>query len=87
MRLVNLISQVVMRILFVFINIWTKNYLVSIIAVELLVYLGEYFTYRKIFGDLSTKKLLAFTVAANSVSLLLGLWMNDWLLFVLFSGG
>lgn len=86
-RLVNLISQVVMRVLFVFINIWTKNYLVSITTVELLVYLGEYITYRKIFGDISSKKLLALTVVANTVSLLLGLWMNDWLLFVMFSGG
>ena len=75
------------RLLFVFFYIWTKNYLVSITTVELLVYLGEYITYRKIFGDISSKKLLALTVVANTVSLLLGLWMNDWLLFVMFSGG
>lgn len=85
--LVNFVSQIVMRTLFVFIHVLINHYLISIIAVEFLVYLGEYLVYCKVFKDISIKRRLFFTIMANTVSLLLGLWMNDWLLFVMFAGG
>ena len=78
-RLTNLVSQILMRVLFVCIHLLLNNYYLSIIAVEILVYFGEYLAYCKIFREITIRKRLLFTIFANTVSLLLGMWMNDWL--------
>lgn len=70
---VNLITQVIMRILG-FIS--PLEYLLTLFILEVLVYISEYNIYRKIYKEISSRKVLVFTVIANSLSLVIGLIVN-----------
>ena len=87
-RRVNLISQILMRIVFVFLNaVLNLSYLTSVVVLEIAVYMLEYLVYRRLIKSFSAKKIFAYTIAANTVSLLLGMLMNDLFLLAKFTGG
>ena len=50
-------------------------YIVSIIILETIIYISEFITYRKskVMADESTRKILIYTIIANTLSLLVGL--------------
>ena len=73
--IVNLVSQILMHTLYIaFYSLIFWRYTVALILLELLVYAGEFLVYRfRIMGDQPTKKILLYTIIANSASLGLGL--------------
>lgn len=78
----NLVSQILMRVSFVVLyDLFYWNYYVALLVFEVLVYTGEFLFYRWRMRDVSWKKCLAYTVTANSVSLILGIYINRVLLF------
>ena len=87
-RRVNLISQILMRIVFVFLNaVLNLSYLISVVILEIAVYMLEYLVYRRWIKSFPAKKIVAYTITANTVSLLLGMLMNDLFLLAKFTGG
>jgi len=68
--LANLSTQIAMYLLYAALPF---TYLIETIILEVLVYLTEFFVYKKCFKQMSTGKILLYTVVANTVSLLLGL--------------
>ena len=72
--IVNLCSQIVMRALYV---ILPFTYLVETIVLEILVYLAEFFIYKRCFKQTSTAQILIYTITANTVSLLLGIYCDN----------
>lgn len=74
----NIVSQLIMRIgqmlllklMFVFEIILV--YLGMVLILEILVYLGEFLLYRRLIKGVSWKRCLAYTVCANTASLLAG---------------
>lgn len=71
---VNLCTQVVMRALQMFLPL---NYWVEVAILETLVYTAEFFLYKKYLKDVSTGKLLIYTILANTLSLFCGLRLNQ----------
>lgn len=79
---VNLVSQVVMRVGFVLLyGLIFHKFAYAVIVLEILVYTGEYFWYRSAMKDISGKKVLLFTVVANTVTLILGYRLNEMLIY------
>ncbi|MBQ8895320.1 MAG: hypothetical protein IJY88_00820 [Clostridia bacterium] len=76
--LVNLCSQIIMRALYFALPF---SYLIETIVLEIIVYVVEFFVYKKHFKETSTAKILAYTVVANTVSLLLGMYLNCYFLY------
>ena len=70
--LVNIVTQTIMRALYF---VLPFTYLVSTIILEMFVYGGEFFAYKMLWKEEKTAKIAIFTVAANTVSLLIGLYM------------
>lgn len=72
--LVNLASQIAMHITYILlysIVFWRYGFMVFLL--ELLVYSGEFFVYRKMMKDVSLARCLCYTITANTVSLVFGL--------------
>lgn len=83
----NLCSQILMRILQVILLgiLMTLDvlhaYMIAVAMLEILVYLGEFLVYRKRMGDVSLNRCIAYTLCANTASLMAGLLIP--ILFVL----
>lgn len=70
----NLISQVLMRLLHVLLYGWVfAHYAWTVVFLEILVYFGEFLIYRKKMKDVSLARVLGYTVAANTISLVIGI--------------
>jgi hypothetical protein len=78
----NLVTQTVMRILFVLLYsfVW-QNYILWTVLLEILVYTAEYLIYRKKMFTAPEKAILAYTITANTVTLLIGLGINYYFMF------
>lgn len=79
--LVNVVSQFLMRLAQIFL-LWfiaicssSMEYWFVVLFLEIPVYIGEFLIYRRKMPEVSWKRCLAFTVCANTASLLLGLLM------------
>lgn len=71
----NAVSQALMYVLYVELYgvlFWKYRYVV--ILLEVLVYAGEYLWYSRKMHDVSRRKILLYTVTANTASLILGLF-------------
>jgi len=55
-------------------------YLIETIILEVLVYGAEFWIYRKKFQEVGTVKIICYTVVANTLSLLLGIFLDCYLL-------
>lgn len=69
--LVNLISQVIMHLLFVVIPL---SYWTMVFITEPLIYLGEFIAYKYLLKDVPTKRILFYVIVANTASLVFGLF-------------
>lgn len=74
--IVNVISQIVMRVLFVLLYSILPQYWLIMLLLELMVYVGEFVAYRRIVWDMPTRKWLVYVLTANTVSLVLGFLLN-----------
>lgn len=74
---VNICSQIIMRVLYLLLPF---AYLIETIILEILVYGAEFWIYRKKFEEISTVKLVCYTVIANTLSLLLGIFLDCYIL-------
>lgn len=80
----NMVSQVVMRLVFVLLyEIIFWKYRDVVILLELVVYAGEYLWYRKHMQTVAGNKVLLYTIIANTASLILGYRLNEMLLYSL----
>ncbi len=70
---VNACSQIIMRLLYI---IMPFTYLIETVILEFLVYCAEFIVYRKRFKEMSVKRLLFYTVTANTISLLIGVLID-----------
>jgi hypothetical protein len=85
--IVNIVSQLIMRVgqmlllnvMYVFDIILV--YLGMILLLEILVYLGEFLLYTRLMKDVSWKRCFAYTVCANTASLISGLLLFSIVLF------
>lgn len=78
----NLISQILMRIAFIVLYdfiFWKYSY--AVFVLELCVYAGEYLVYSLTMRDISWKRRLPFVICANTISLVLGNYVNYSILF------
>ena len=75
--LTNLATQISMRLLYLFLPL---PYLVETMILELMVYTGEFFLYRWRFRTVPLRRILVYTVVANTVSLLLGILLDVFIL-------
>ena len=73
---VNACSQIAMRILFLILYCLIPRYVLLMVLLEILVYVGEYIVYRKTLYGVTGKKCLWYVLTANTASLLLGLLLN-----------
>ncbi len=72
-RRTNIISQILMHSAYVLLYaIFTHNYLLDMLILEVLVYTGEYLFYRHAMWSIPAKKCFAYTITANTASLILG---------------
>lgn len=76
-RVVNVCSQIIMRALYA---VLPFTYLIETCILEILVYSAEFLIYKKRFGQVRTKTLAYYTVAANTLSLLLGIFLDCYIL-------
>lgn len=76
--IVNLISQAAMRIAYTILLILSFPHFLSIILLEACVYSAEYMIYRKskAMADERVKRLLIYTITANSLSLITVAFLN-----------
>lgn len=71
----NICSQVLMRLLHTLLYGWVFNrYIWTVIVLEVLVYSGEFLLYKMTMKDVPTKRILLYTVSANTVSLVLSIF-------------
>lgn len=75
--IVNVCSQIIMRVLYA---VMPFTYLVETCILEILVYSAEFLIYKKRFGEVRTRTLVYYTVAANTLSLLLGIFLDCYIL-------
>lgn len=74
---VNVVSQLLMRFMFAFLyQSVFRSYAVLTMVLEILIYGSEFAIYRKKMADVSVRKCIAYTITANTVSLLIGLYIN-----------
>lgn len=78
----NLFSQLIMRVAFILLyGVVFWRYSHAVIFLEILVYLSEYLVYHVKMKSISWKRKLLYTVAANTVSLVLCYRLNQLLLY------
>jgi hypothetical protein len=75
--IVNICSQVIMRLLYL---VLPFTYLIETIILEVCVYTAEFLIYKKYFKDISTIKIVGYTITANTLSLLLGIFLDCYIL-------
>jgi hypothetical protein len=75
--IVNICSQVIMRLLYL---VLPFTYLIETIVLEVCVYTAEFFIYKKYFKGTSVIKLVGYTLSANTLSLLLGIFLDCYIL-------
>lgn len=75
--IINACTQIVMRLLYL---VLPFTYLIETIMLEVLVYGGEFLIYRKCIKDATTTKIALYTVVANTVSLLIGIFLDCYIL-------
>lgn len=74
-RWTNVVSQLLMHLSYVlFYSLIFWRYTYATVILEILVYVGEFLFYRRKMKDVSREKCLAFTLTANTASLLLGIF-------------
>ena len=56
--------------------VFTDYYPIALLALEIPVFVGEFFFYRSMMREMTTGKCMCYTVMANVVSLGLGLLLN-----------
>ena len=71
--MVNLCTQLAMRVLYMLLPF---AYLVETLILEILVYGTEFCIYKKRFADMSPARIAGYTIIANTVSLLLGVFLD-----------
>ena len=83
--LTNLVSQLLMWAVYFFCCyrfreftdlVFTDYYPIALLALEIPVFVGEFFFYRSMMREMTTGKCMCYTVMANVVSLGLGLLLN-----------
>ena len=74
--IVNVVSQIVMRVLFVILYSMIPQYWLIMLLLELLVYAGEFVAYRYIAWYMPTRKWLIYVLTANTASLIVGALLN-----------
>mgnify|MGYP003468132678 CR=1 FL=1 len=75
--IVNICSQIIMRLLYL---VLPFTYLIETIILEVCVYTAEFFIYKKYFKGTSVIKLVGYTLTANTLSLLLGIFLDCYIL-------
>ena len=75
--IVNICSQVIMRLLYL---VLPFTYLIETIILEVCVYTTELLIYKRHFKDTRTIKLVGYTITANTLSLLLGILLDCYIL-------
>lgn len=75
--IVNICSQVIMRLLYLALPF---TYLIETIILEFFVYTAEFLIYKKHFKDTNTVKIVEYTITANTLSLLLGIFLDSYFL-------
>lgn len=73
---VNICSQVIMRLLYL---VLPFTYFIETIILEVCVYTVEFLIYKKHFKDTSVIKIVGYTIAANTLSLLLGILLDSYI--------
>ena len=73
----NVCTQAAMRLLYCVIPL---SYWLETLILEFLIYLVEFLIYKKFIKEADTKKILIYTIVANTVTLLLGLAFNYFIL-------
>lgn len=80
--LVNVASQIFMHLLFILLyGVLFWRYSFAVLALEILVYAGEFLYYRRKMFDVPLGKCIGFTVTANTASLICGVLCFAVLLF------
>lgn len=75
--LTNVITQIVMWVTYIPLVIYGRiDHILVVVILEILIYLSELLVYRKWMKEVRLVKCLAYTVTANTASLLLGLLMG-----------
>ena len=74
---VNICSQIIMRSLYL---ILPFTYLIETIILEVCVYTSEFLIYKRHFKDTSAIKIIGYTITANTLSLLLGIFLDCYIL-------
>lgn len=72
--IVNFSTQLIMRLAYFLLPF---TYLVETIILEVLVYSSEFFVYRKTMKDVKTAKIAVYTVVANTLSLVFGIFFQN----------
>lgn len=69
----NIVSQILMHSAYVLLYAFlSHNYLLDMLILEVLVFTGEFLYYRYVMWSISAKRIFAYTVTANTASLILG---------------
>lgn len=74
---VNTCTQIIMRILYFVVPL---GYVIQTIIFEIMVYGGEFLIYKKCFKDKKVSTILIYTIVANTLSLLLGILLDCYIL-------
>ncbi len=74
--IVNACSQLIMRTLYL---VLPFPYLIKTVIFEVIVYTAEFIIYKKRFADVKVSKILAYTIVANTFSLLFGIILNTFM--------
>ena len=75
----NIASQLLMRIAYRLLRGLIPTYFVLTLILEVFVYIGEYLVYRRSFTDVSRRKCLAYTLTANTLTLVFGVALQIFL--------
>lgn len=75
--IVNICSQVIMRILYL---VLPFTYFLETLILEVFVYAGEFVIYKKHFKKTSNLEIVVYTITANTLSLLLGIFLDCYIL-------
>ena len=75
--IVNTCTQVLMRVLYMIVPL---GYVIETIIFEILVYGSEFLIYKKYFKDKKASTILIYTVVANTISLILGILLDCYIL-------
>jgi hypothetical protein len=77
--LTNTCTQIIMRLLYL---VLPFTYLIETIILEIMVYVTEFLVYKKYLKQEKTTTIGWYTVIANTLSLMLGIWFNSYILAI-----